>query len=157
MKNETRETVSFNELYPVIQEVLATGGEFTVYPGGTSMLPTIRPAEDAVVLTAPQSIRVGDIILYRRDSGVFVLHRVVKVKKDGSLVTRGDNQFYSEMGVLPSQVIAVVARYYKGEKAILRGSAREKRIFLSLRLRYGAKRVLSAAKRRLGRPMGGRK
>ena len=152
---QTQVSLPLSELYPVIQEALAMGGEFTVYPGGTSMLPTICPGKDAVVLSLPNKVKRGDILLYRRESGVFVLHRVVGIRKDGSLVMRGDNQFFNESGVLPSQVIAVVARYYKGEKAIIRGSAVERRLFFRLRLRYGAKRIAGGIRHRLT-PKGGK-
>ncbi|MBO7170630.1 MAG: hypothetical protein J6W28_05575 [Clostridia bacterium] len=62
---------------------------------------------------------------------------------------RGDNQFYNEEGILPSQIIAVVAAYHKGERIVRRGSGREKRRFLYLRVRFGARRVLLGIKRRL--------
>ena len=155
--DKSKETLPLEDLYPIIAEVLSAGREFTLYPGGTSMLPTIRPHEDAVVLAPPQDIKQGDILLYRRDSGVFVLHRVVKVKKDGSFVTRGDNQFYNETGVLPRHAVAVVVRYYKGDRAVVRGSAEERRITRRLQRRYAAKRVASALARRARRLFGGKK
>ena len=149
MDSIKREILPLDELAPIIAEALAAGGTFTLYPGGNSMLPTIRPGEDAVVLASPKEVGVGDVIFYRRDSGVFVLHRIVGKKKDGSFVLRGDNQFYNEEGILPSQIIAVVAAYHKGERIVRRGSGREKRRFLYLRVRFGARRVLLGIKRRL--------
>ncbi len=155
--SKENEIISLEALSPVIRETLDAGGEFTIYPAGNSMLPTIRPHEDAVVLTAPTDVKRGDILLYRRDSGVFVLHRVVKVRKDGSFVTRGDNQLYNEAGVLPRHAVAVVARYYKGERAVLRGCAEERHITRRLQRRYGAARIASALKRRARRLLGGKK
>lgn len=149
-----KEILSPDELAPLITEVLASGGTFPFYPGGNSMLPTIRPGKDAVVLAPPEDLRVGDIIFYRRDSGAFVLHRIVGKKADGSFILRGDNQFCNEEGVLPSHILAVVAEYHKGNRVIRRGSGEDKRRFLYLRARYGARRVLSGIKRRL---MGGKK
>lgn len=151
MDEKKREILPLDELAPIITEALASGGTFPLYPGGRSMLPTLRPGEDEVLLASPKKLKEGDIVFYRRESGVFVLHRIVKIKKDGSLVLRGDGQFYNEEGVLPSQVIAVVAEYRKGERTVRRGSGAEKRRFLYLRARYGAKRILGGLKRRMGR------
>ena len=142
-----KEILPLEELAPIITEVLAKGGTFTIYPGGSSMLPTIRPGEDAVVLASPENIDVGDIIFYRRKCGAFVLHRVVGKKKDGSFVLRGDNQLYNEKGVLPSQVIAVAADYRKGSRVIRRGSREEKRRLRRLRARRIPKRILCLIKR----------
>ena len=153
--NSTKEILPLEELAPIIAEVVSGGGTFTIYPGGTSMLPTIRPGEDAVVLTAPTRLKARDIILYRRDSGVFVLHRIVKVKKDGSFVLRGDNQFYNESGVLPSHVIAVVERYRKGEKDFVRDCPAEKRLFRRLKARFAMRRFYSGIRHRIKRLAGG--
>ena len=149
MDSTKREILPLDELAPIIAEAVSLGGTFVFYPGGTSMLPTIRPGEDAVVLASPEGVCLGDIIFYRRDSGVFVLHRIVGKRKDGSFILRGDNQFYNEVGVLPSQIIAVVAEYHKGEHIVLRGSGEEKRRFRRLCARYEAKRILDGIKRKL--------
>jgi signal peptidase I len=149
MNDTKREILSPDALAPLITEVLASGGTFPFYPSGDSMLPTIRPGEDEVILASPERISVGDIVFYRRDSGVFVLHRIVGKKKDGSFVLRGDNQFYNEDGVIPSHIIAVVAEYRKGDRIVRRGSGEEKRRFLYLRARYSARRLIGGIKHRL--------
>ena len=48
---------------------------------GTSMRPFIRSQEDLVVIQRRPDTRYGkwDAVLYRRDSGQYVLHRIVKV------------------------------------------------------------------------------
>ena len=125
--NCVREDIALKDLYPVITEVVAGGGEFHLYPRGISMLPTLVPNRDSVVLAAPDGIGRGDIILYRRKNGVFVLHRVVGKKRDGSFVLRGDNQIYNERGVLPEHIIAVVVRYTHKGKTVVRGSRAARR------------------------------
>ena len=105
------------ELLPVIRDVLAAGGEFSIKPRGESMLPYLREGRDSVVLsplTAPP--KRGDILLYVRASGTPVLHRVVRVEKDGSLVMRGDNQYFLERGIKQGQVVAIVKRYFRRSK-----------------------------------------
>ena len=60
----------------VIDEVLASGGEFCIYPMGTSMLPLIVLTRDSVVLKRSEGVpaKKHDIAFYRRDDGHFVLH-----------------------------------------------------------------------------------
>ena len=38
-----------------------------------------------------ESIKVNDIIVYRSDAKILIVHRVVNIKEDGSLVLKGDN------------------------------------------------------------------
>ena len=97
------------ELEPIIREVTESGGEFELYPRGTSMLPLIVEGRDSVMLVKPAGdIARGDIVLYRRDSGKFVLHRVIRVDGD-SFTMCGDNQITQETGIRREQIIAVVA------------------------------------------------
>ena len=48
-----------------------------------------------------------DIILYKRDSGQYVLHRIVKVK-DNTFTLVGDNQHELEHGIRLDQILAIV-------------------------------------------------
>ena len=106
------------DAFDVIDEILAGGGEFRMYPKGTSMLPLIVQGRDSVVLMRNKDMPVKkhDIAFYRRDNGQFVLHRVVKIEKDGTYTMCGDNQTELEFGIKEEQIIAYVARLYKGEK-----------------------------------------
>ena len=56
-----------------------------ITPEGYSMYPLMVPGRDQVVIkkTDPERIRRGQVWLYRRPSGMLVLHRVWKVCKDG--------------------------------------------------------------------------
>ncbi len=96
------------EFEAVIQEVLDSGGEFQLYPRGSSMLPLIREGRDWVMLAQKEKIlHRNDIILYHRSDGSFVLHRIVKIRKDGYVLC-GDNQIQLETGIQEDQVIALV-------------------------------------------------
>ena len=100
---------SLAEIEGVIREVIESGGEFELYPRGTSMLPLIREGRDSVMLVAPpEELSVCDIAFYKRDSGKFVLHRVVGAK-DGLYTMCGDNQTWLEEGIRRDQIIAVVS------------------------------------------------
>lgn len=74
---------------------------------GTSMLPLLRQGKDLVkVVSAPERLAKYDIALFKRPTGEYVLHRVMKVKKDYYIIC-GDNRFYREK--IPSDWIIGVA------------------------------------------------
>ena len=97
--------VGLKEIWPVMKEVIDSDGEFTFGPQGVSMLPLIRQGQDQVVLVKADSIKKGDAVFYQRDDGQFVLHRVVKVKKDGYVMC-GDNQYELEYGITDKHILA---------------------------------------------------
>jgi len=104
----------------VIEEVLASGGDFRMYPKGTSMLPLIVQTRDSVVLTRGLDIpaKKHDIAFYRRKNGQFVLHRVMEICDDGTYTMCGDNQTDLERGIEKEQIIAYVSGLYRKEKAV---------------------------------------
>ena len=106
------------ELLPILLEVIESGGEFRFYPRGTSMLPLLRQERDSVVLVRPNRLSRGDICLYRRANGKFVLHRLMKIERDHSLTFCGDNQTALERGVPRAAVIARVSAIYRDDKRI---------------------------------------
>ena len=115
------------ELVPLIVEVTEGGGEFELYPRGTSMLPLITQDRDCVILVKPQkSISLGDIVLYRRESGQIVLHRVVGVDGD-SFTMCGDNQLKLERGIGRDQIIALVSSLKINGKTVDCGSKKYRR------------------------------
>ncbi len=114
-----REPIQLSDYEGLIREVLASGGEFRLYPHGTSMLPLLRQGRDSVSLRRVDSpIRKGDILFYQRPDGSFVLHRVRAVKPDG-LTMMGDNQTLPERGVSPDWVIGRVTRIFRDDKEVI--------------------------------------
>lgn len=102
----------------VIREVLASDGEFRMYPRGTSMLPLLRQGTDSVALRKltrpPQKY---DILFYQRADGSYILHRVKEVTPMG-LVLWGDNQHILERGLQETQIIGYAARIFRGEREV---------------------------------------
>jgi len=102
----------------LIREVIASGGEFRMYPKGTSMLPILRQGIDSVALVKPEfPLRRGQIIFYQRKSGQYVLHRIIGVKKDAYMLC-GDNQTCKEDGITENMIIAVVSRIYRRDREV---------------------------------------
>lgn len=89
-----------------IREVLDSGGEFTLFPRGTSMLPLIVEGRDSVTLEK-RPVKPGDIAFYQRADGSYILHRAIGFA-DGFYTMCGDNQLSPEPGISPEQVVAAV-------------------------------------------------
>ncbi|MBE6538640.1 MAG: hypothetical protein E7671_04155 [Ruminococcaceae bacterium] len=109
------ELMKLEDALPLMEAAFEAGAPFSFFQRGTSMLPMLREGIDSVRLVSP-SVRKplkGEVALYRRKSGAFVLHRVIKVEKNGDLVTCGDNQVILEKGVLRDSVIAVLDGFYR--------------------------------------------
>lgn len=127
------EVVNLADVVDVMEEVLGSGGEFSLYPRGTSMLPLIRQDRDYVILARREDIpaKRNDIAFYRRDNGQFVLHRVMRIEKDGTYTMCGDHQTYLEKGVRPEQILGYVKCLYREDKAISFSSLRY-RLYVSV-------------------------
>lgn len=102
--------IHFEDIEHIIRETLGMGKSFKISPNGGSMLPLIVQGRDSVYIKSPVGrLKKYDIAFYKRDNGKFVLHRVVKVKKD-SYVMCGDNQLILEEGVKDRHIIGVVCK-----------------------------------------------
>ena len=125
------------EIVPLVQEQVECGGRFYLIPKGKSMLPTIKEGIDTVVLEKATSLKKGDILLYKRKNGQYVLHRLLKIK-DGNLTMCGDAQLNLESDITERDVVAKVTEIIKQDKSILASSLKFK---LSFKL-ITAKRIL---------------
>ena len=110
--------VSMESLMPVIRLQLENGGRSSLVVTGVSMHPTLRHCRDMVELVPPPAqLRRGDLILYQRPEGTYVLHRIVTKPKDGQFICSGDHQWEPET-VQTTQVIALVDTYIRDGKKI---------------------------------------
>lgn len=111
-----KQLLPMEELVKLLRVQLNNGGRADLVVTGVSMYPMLRNRRDRVTLIpAPELCKKADIILYRRQSGQYVLHRIVRVK-DGGYICCGDNQAEIEP-VDHSQVIAVVDGFTRKGKA----------------------------------------
>lgn len=89
---------------------------------GSSMSPFLIHGRDTVYLSRLiRSARRGDVLLYRRDNGAYVLHRVYAVTEDGYTMV-GDAQTELEHGIRPDQIIAIMTRATRKNKNLRPGS-----------------------------------
>lgn len=116
----TNKKVRFEDLFPIIEETVERGNQFTFCAFGSSMLPYIRDGKDLVTLgPAKSAFKKNDIIFYRRANGQFVLHRIVKVHSNGNCDLCGDNQFRIEKNLPQNQIIAKLVFIQRNGKTIL--------------------------------------
>lgn len=106
-----------NELLPLIESCINNKGCFPLTVTGTSMLPTLVPNRDLVYLVSPLEMppKKYSIVLFKRDNGKIVLHRIIKELKNDLLLINGDGQFWTEV-IASSQIVAVVKAYRRNGK-----------------------------------------
>ena len=87
--------------------LLETVDQLPLLISGNSMSPFLVHGRDTVFLTrVKRPLRRGDIVLYRRQNGAYILHRICAV--EGNAFTAvGDAQTETEKGIAMQQVIAV--------------------------------------------------
>ena len=106
---------NLSESKTTYKEIIDKQGFYIATPVGTSMLPLIREREDTVRLEKPKGrCKKYDVIMYQRKNGIYVLHRIVKVKSD-SYVLCGDNQSVLEYGVTDDMIIGIMTGFYRGD------------------------------------------
>ena len=100
-----------------IEALLAEGKSIQIHPQGYSMYPLFVPGRDEAVI-APvraEELKRGDVVLYRRESGILVLHRIWKRKPEGFYMV-GDNQSEPEGPLRPEQIKGRLCRILRRGK-----------------------------------------
>ena len=112
----TKKTVllPMEQLIGMVQLQLEERGTASLVVTGNSMWPLFRHMRDRVLLAPPAACEKGDIILYQRESGQYVLHRIVKKEKESSICC-GDNQCEKEI-IKNDWVLAVVTDFERKGK-----------------------------------------
>ena len=100
------------ELYlQEIMSMLDTGRKAVIPVSGSSMTPFLCGGRDFVLLesTKYHAVKKGDIVLFLRPTGQFILHRVYSVTKDKYKII-GDAQHIIEGPIWEEQLKAVAVR-----------------------------------------------
>ena len=115
--NVSAQQVETKVLLPFLEELLAAGKQIRMTVTGSSMYPLLRDRYDSVLLSPLKTPKKYDIVLFVRDTGEAVLHRIVKCRKEGYTFL-GDNQLILEGPIARSQMVAVVTGFYRGEQYV---------------------------------------
>ena len=117
MNNSDTKIVPIEELSPLLLGLINDGTDVVFNVTGNSMKPFWYNRRDSVVLTKcdPKALKKGQVPLYRRDNGQYVLHRIVKVKEN-TYDMIGDRQTEIEYDVPKENVLCVVKAFYRRGK-----------------------------------------
>ena len=108
------QNVDLNNAAKVLQE----SGQMAALTSGRSMRPMLKEHRDVVVIEQVKNgLEKGDVVLYSNGQGGFILHRIVKIKKE-ALVIRGDNNYFTEYNVKTSDIVGVLKEFYREGKYI---------------------------------------
>lgn len=104
-----RRYVSADGYLREISSLVEEGRNVVIPVSGISMWPFLIPGRDHVMLGSAQTgtLKVGDIALFQRKSGQYVLHRICRKGKSGFYFV-GDAQTAAEGPVDPQQIRARV-------------------------------------------------
>ena len=83
-------SVTMQELVPAIMQAMQDGGSAELTVTGRSMTPLLRDRVSRVRLAAVSQPKRGDMVLYRRQNGAYVLHRIAAIGADGTYMMCGD-------------------------------------------------------------------
>lgn len=102
-----------------IEQLLADGKTIKIKPQGYSMYPLFVPGRDEACIecTNFSSLKRGDVILYRRDKSILVLHRIWKITGD-SFYMVGDNQTEIEGPLRADQVRGKLTGFVRNGKFV---------------------------------------
>lgn len=110
-----------------IEKLLINGNTVQIKPQGYSMYPVLVPGRDEVIVAPVDTdkIKRGDVVLYRRDESILVIHRIWKIKENG-LYLVGDNQKEIEGPLRPDQMRGILTgiirkgRYISADNIVYR-------------------------------------
>ncbi|HEX2946628.1 MAG TPA: S24/S26 family peptidase [Clostridia bacterium] len=131
------------ELFPAISELLKNNQKVRLTVTGDSMVPFLRENTDSVELSSAafKDLRFGQITLIKRDNGLYILHRLVRKKKDCFYIA-GDAQIYIEGPLFPNHLVAVVTNVWRGDRCISPSNLLWQTLSFIWWLRFPAKYIL---------------
>ena len=85
---------------------------------GDSMMPLLRQNRDLLIVSKKKGrCKKYDVPLYKRDSGQYVLHRILKVREKDYVIC-GDNRWRREYGITDEQIVGVLTAIVRDGKTV---------------------------------------
>ena len=100
------------------EEELNRNGKLIYTNVGDSMMPLLREGQDLLIIERTEGrLRKYDVPLYKRDSGQYVIHRILKVRPDDYVIC-GDNRYHREYGITDRHIIGILTGIVRDGKTI---------------------------------------
>lgn len=101
-----------------IADQILRDGYVLTHSMGVSMRPMLtQQTEQLLIEKLTAQPQENDVVLYRRSSGQYVLHRVIRVRKEYYLI-RGDNCYGKPEKVGSCSCIGILKGFYRGKHYI---------------------------------------
>lgn len=97
-----------------IEHCLQSLGYAVVPISGTSMWPLLKQGKSRVQLAAAEGkqLKKGDIVLYQRNDGALILHRIIKAAEKDMFILCGDHRWKPEEQIHRDQILAVAQGFF---------------------------------------------
>lgn len=103
-------SLNTTEYLDILKEQVNNGQTASMIISGGSMSPFLEHGRDVIYFEKPDKpLKKGDIIFFQRDSGQYVVHRLIK-KDDKGYYFIGDNQTETEGPIAKENIFAIVTR-----------------------------------------------
>ena len=114
-----------------LEDGIANLGEVMVCTSGYSMWPMLRNRKDMVIVEkVTRPLKKHDVPVYKLRSGKVVMHRIIKITRDGKYVIRGDNCYVNEYGITDDIIIGVLREFYRGGKHVVCATSKVYKLYV---------------------------
>ena len=100
------------------EDVLNKDNELFFTNVGYSMYPLIKEREDILHIVQSNTYKKGDIILFKSKEEHYVLHRILKIKKD-KFITAGDYNYFKDQPISKEQILGLLISIKKKDGKVI--------------------------------------
>ena len=100
------------------EDVLDKDGELIFTNVGYSMYPLIKQREDILTIVKSNTYKKGDIVLYKSSIDHYVLHRILKIKKD-KIILAGDYNYFKDKPITQEKILGLLTLIKKKDGSVI--------------------------------------
>ena len=100
------------------EDILNKDNELFFTNVGYSMYPLIKEREDILHIVKTDEFKKGDILLYKSNVDHYVLHRLLKIKKD-QYILAGDYNYFKDQPITKEQILGKLITIKKKDGTLI--------------------------------------